>query len=211
MNGTKALYFEEHCRARGQAYLRFDYSGHGASDGNFEDGTIGSWAQDAIFMLDNIVRGPALLVGSSMGGWMAFLVARARPKRIHSLIGIAAAPDFTEDIYERLPPDLRADLHANGFAAIPNDYSDTPYHFPLAFYEEAKAHHVLNGAALPDIPMHLFQGGKDLDVLPDTPARIQAALTDHTITVSMIDDGDHRLSRPQDLALIESQIAAMSA
>ena len=147
-----------------------------------------------------------------MGGWMAFLIAKARPTKIKALIGIAAAPDFTEDIYTRLPDDLRSNLHQNGFAAIPNDYSDEPYHFSLSFYEEAKNHMILTGQMPPlNFPIHLFQGDQDKDVLPDTPAKIKTALPTANITVTHIKNGDHRLSTPDDLELINQKIIAFSS
>ena len=142
---------------------------------------------------------------------MAFLIAKARPKSIKALIGIAAAPDFTKDIYQRLSDTQRADLHANGFASIPNDYSDEPYHFPLAFYEEAKNHMILTGEMPPlTFPIHLFQGGQDKDVLPDTPNKIKVSLPDATITVTHIENGDHRLSKPDNLKLINKKIVEFS-
>lgn len=212
MTGTKAQYFEDQCIARGQAYLRFDYSGHGKSGGTFETGSIGQWASDARAILDHInPTQPAIIIGSSMGGWMAFLLAKARPNKIKALIGIAAAPDFTEDIYQRLSDTQRSSLHTNGFAAIPNDYSDEPYHFPLAFYEEAKNHMILTGEIPPlNFPIHLFQGDQDKDVLPNTPDKIKTALPDATITVTHIENGDHRLSTPDDLHLINEKIMEFS-
>jgi len=212
MTGTKAQYFEGQCIAHGQAYLRFDYSGHGKSEGDFNDGTIGQWAGDAIAILDHIApTQPIILVGSSMGGWMAFLIAKARPDKVKALIGIAAAPDFTEDIYARLNDEQRDDLHTNGFAAIPNDYSDEPYHFPLAFYEEAKNHMILTGEMPPlNFPIHLFQGGQDKDVLPDTPDKIKTALPDANITITHIENGDHRLSTPDNLKIINEKIKEFS-
>lgn len=212
MTGTKAQYFEDQCIKRGQAYLRFDYSGHGKSGGTFETGAIGQWASDARAVLDHIApEKPIIVVGSSMGGWMAFLLAKYRPKKIKALIGIAAAPDFTEDIYARLSENQRKDLHEKGFASIPNDYSDAPYHFPLTFYEEAKNHMILTGD-MPslDFPIHLFQGTQDKDVLPDTPDKIKAALPDTNITVTQIENGDHRLSTPDDLTLIDQKIQEFS-
>jgi pimeloyl-ACP methyl ester carboxylesterase len=141
-----------------------------------------------------------------MGGWMAFLIARARPDRVKAIIGIAAAPDFTEDIYNSLSDKQKSDLHEKGYASVPNDYSTEPYHYSKKFYEEAKSHHVLNGIGIPDIPIHLIQGREDKDVLPDTPDRIRKALNTHNIDITMINDGDHRLSRPQDLIVISRVI-----
>ena len=121
MQGTKAEYLEQQCKARGQAYVRFDYSGHGQSQGEFDDGTIGSWLGDATDILDHVASGPVVLVGSSMGGWIALLLAQKRAAMMHALIGIAAAPDFTEDIYCRLNGAQRQELEENGVAYVPND------------------------------------------------------------------------------------------
>lgn len=208
MNGTKAVFFEEECIKRAQSYIRFDYSGHGQSAGDFADGTIGVWADDAVFIADHVVKEKDIIaVGSSMGGWMAFLLAKHRPERVKAIIGIAAAPDFTQDIYDKLSDTQKRDLHDTGFANVPNDYSDEPYHYSKAFYDESLRHFVLNGADIPDIPITLIQGGADKDVLPDTPDKIQSALPNHAIEIVMINDGDHRLSRPQDLDVTDRLIA----
>lgn len=211
MRGSKATGFEALARARGQAYLRFDYSGHGQSEGEFNDGTIGQWASDAIAILDNVAQGPVVLVGSSMGGWMALLTALARPKRVCGLIGIAAAPDFTEEIYSRLNAAQKNDMREKGFASVENDYSDEPYYFPQHFYEEAKTHLILNKNHHLPFPVHLFQGMCDIDVKPETVAAIQKGFSTSKITTTYIEDGDHRLSRPEDIALIDSKIKEMSA
>lgn len=210
MNGTKALYFENACIARGQSFIRFDYGGHGQSDGAFQDGTIGAWANDALYILDHVVKDDTIIaLGSSMGGWMAFLLAKHRPKRIHAIIGIAAAPDFTQDIYNSLSDQQKSDLHTKGFASVANDYSTEPYHYSKSFYDKSLNHFVLNGADIPDIPITLVQGGADKDVLPDTPDKIKTALPNHNIQVIMIEDGNHRLSRLQDLAMIDKVISDM--
>ncbi len=210
MSGTKATYLEEQCRARGQAYVRFDYSGHGESDGEFNEGRIGSWAEDAVAILDHVVQGEAVLVGSSMGGWMAFLVAMMRPERIKGLIGIAAAPDFTEEIYARLSPEQKNNMDTQGFAMVENDYSDEPYYFPKDFYDEAKEHLVLGRKPRWGFPVHLFQGMQDKDVLPETAGRIQEAFAGVQIDVTYVEDGDHRLSRDKDLQAIDRIVRNMS-
>src|SRR6266496_1562546 len=123
MTGTKALFLEEHCRRRGQAYLRFDYFGHGASSGDFALGTIGRWREDAVAVVDSLAEGPQILVGSSMGGWIMLLAALARPERIAALIGIAAAPDFTEELLpKRLSAEQRREIEERGAVTLPSDY-----------------------------------------------------------------------------------------
>lgn len=210
MNGTKATYLEEQCKARGQGYVRFDYSGHGLSGGTFEEGTIGRWLKDALAILDHVAQGPVVLVGSSMGGWIALLVARSRGAMVKALIGIAAAPDFTEDIYCRLNGAQRQELEENGVAYVPNDYSDQPYAFTKEFYSEAKNHLLLTETRSVDYPMRFIQGGQDEDVPWQTAVKIQNAYEGAESDIVIVEDGDHRLSRPEDLDLIDKEIKSVS-
>lgn len=210
MSGTKAMYLEEQCRARGQGYLRFDYSGHGESGGEFEDGTIGSWLEDALAVLDHVTRDPVVLVGSSMGGWIALLAAQERGGLVKGLIGIAAAPDFTEEIYARLNGAQRQELEENGVAYVDNDYSDEPYAFSKNFYEEAKDHLLLGKTRPVDYPMRFIQGGQDKDVPWQTAVKIQNAFKGKESDIVIIEDGNHRLSRPEDLELIDKEIKSIS-
>lgn len=208
MGGTKAIYLEEQCRMRGQAYLRFDYSGHGDSEGEFEDGTIGDWAADALAVLDHVNPKSVILVGSSMGGWMALLIAKARPDMVKALVGIAAAPDFTEDMFARLDDEQRAEMMAKGFVKVPNDYSDEPYHYSRQFYEEAKAHLVLGSKNEVSYPIRLVHGKQDVDV-PWALAEKTKASYQGDVEIIYVEDGDHRLSRPQDLELIDSVVQSL--
>ena len=207
MNGTKASDLESRCRARGQGYLRFDYSGHGLSGGTFEEGTIGAWAQDALDILENIhPHGPVVVVGSSMGGWMALLLALRSPERMAGLIGIAAAPDFTDDLFEnRLDEHQKKELFEKGVVYVENDYSDEPYVFTRAFYEDAKQHRILTQSRHFDFPVILIQGKKDLDVHWRTAETIKNYLTGR-VEIVYVEEGDHRLSRPQDLDLIDGEV-----
>lgn len=210
MNGTKANYLETQCAARGQGYVRFDYSGHGQSEGQFEDGTIGSWAQDAMDILDHVANGPVIVVGSSMGGWIALLLAKERSGTVQGVVGIAAAPDFSEDLFDRLTPQQQEVLMTEGFVEVPNDYSDTPYHYTKAFYEEAKAHLLLDTPRVIDFPMRLLQGMQDQDVPWETAVKIQKNYSGADVDVLFVDDGDHSLSRPEDLELINREIMSLS-
>jgi len=141
MTGGKALALETFCRNRDQAYLRFDYFGHGQSSGTFEDGTIGRWADDAVFALDNLTEGPQVLVGSSMGGWIMLLAAVARPERVAGLVGTAAAPDFTEDLIPaQLTAEQLAEMDRDGFTEIPNCYDDEPYRIAKSLIDEGRDH-----------------------------------------------------------------------
>jgi pimeloyl-ACP methyl ester carboxylesterase len=214
MEGTKALSLQALCEGRGQAFMRFDYSGHGASGGAFEDGTIGSWAGDAAAVLDHVLAQDAapqkvLLVGSSMGGWIALLLANLRAAQVCGLIGIAAAPDFTEDMFGRLSEAQRAEMADVGFIKVPNDYSDEPYHYSQHFYEEAKAHLLFGTAQEARIPMRLIHGKQDVDVPYQLALKTKEAYSGD-VEILFVDDGDHRLSRPHDLELLGRVVETIS-
>lgn len=209
MNGTKATYLEEKCKERGQAYIRFDYSGHGQSEGEFEDGKIGDWAQDALDIFDMINPDKAVIIGSSMGGWIALLLAQKRAQKLCGLIGIAAAPDFTDDMYARLTEEQREELVKNGFVKIPNDYSDEPYHYSQNFYDESKMHYLLDMPHIAPCPMRLFQGLDDTVVLPEHAYKIKDNYTGD-VQVIEVEGGDHSLSRPEDLVRLDEMAARLS-
>ncbi|MGE0726109.1 MAG: alpha/beta fold hydrolase [Alphaproteobacteria bacterium] len=165
MTGTKAVALERHCRERGRAFLRFDYRGHGASTGAFADGTIGAWAGDAVAAIDALTEGPQLLVGSSMGGWLMVLAALARPARVAGLVGIAAAPDFTDDLmWDEMPEPVRRALLRDGVWHEPSQYSETPYPITLRLIEEGRQHFVLRAAIPLSCPVRLLHGVEDRDV-----------------------------------------------
>nr|WP_207480538.1 alpha/beta hydrolase [Arenibaculum pallidiluteum] len=202
MTGTKALALEAHCRARGRAFLRFDYQGHGASGGRFEDGTIGSWTEDALAALDAETEGPQILVGSSMGGWIMLLAALARPERVAGLVGIAAAPDFTEDlIWDLLPPDQRARMLAEGRIEEPSQYGE-PLVYTRALVEDGRRRLLLRAQIPFAGPVRLLHGQRDPDVPWQTALRLAERLDGEDVTTVLVKDGDHRLSRPQDLDLL---------
>ncbi len=210
MGGTKALYLEEKCRERGQAYLRFDYSGHGLSEGLFEDGTIGAWTQDAIDVLNHVSpSGPAVIAGSSMGGWIALLVARQWKGMLQGIAGIAAAPDFTEEIYSRLSDSQKHDLAAKGAIAVVGDEGAEPFAFSRRFYEEAGNHLVLGTHRNIDFPMRLIHGMQDKEVPWETALKIEKNFTGGEVNVVFVQDGGHRLSRPEDLDLIDREIRSL--
>ncbi len=211
MMGTKATYLEQQCQNRGQGYIRFDYSGHGESEGVFRDGTIGSWSSDALAVFDYLVDREALLVGSSMGGWIALLIAHQRTENIQGVIGVAAAPDFTEDIFNNLDQQQQKTLLDEGLLLLPNDYSDEPYEITRIFYEDGKKHLLLAKSHDVNFPIHLVQGKKDLDVPWQTALNIQKAYGESTVSITFVDDGDHRLSRLQDLERIDECIRKMSS
>ena len=206
MGGGKAVALEEHCRGRGLAYIRFDCRGHGASSGRFEELTIGDWAADVLAVLDRVVEGPCVLVGSSMGGWLALLAALARPGRVVGLVGIAAAPDFTADLIRpRLPPEAAARLEAEGLILMPSTYGE-PYPITRRLLEEGERHLLLRGPIPLRVPVHLLHGQEDADVPWQTALRLAARLESAAVTVELVKDGEHRLSRPEDLRRIAAAL-----
>ncbi|MBM3482132.1 MAG: alpha/beta hydrolase [Alphaproteobacteria bacterium] len=212
MTGIKATALERHCRETGRAFLRFDYRGHGQSDGRFEDGTIGSWLEDATAVFDELTSARQILVGSSMGGWIAVLLARARPERVHALIGLAAAPDFTEDLSKSgLDSKAREALERDGVAYLPSDYGDRPYPITRALIEDGRSHLVLRSTIGFSRPVHLIQGMRDPDVPWVTALRLAECLESQSVVVTLVKDGDHRLSRPEDLARLFDAVDAMAA
>jgi len=207
MNGAKALALEAHCVARGRAFLRFDYQGHGESTGRFEDGTIGQWTADAVAALTALTDGPQVLVGSSMGGWIMLLAARAHPGRVAGLVGIAAAPDFTEDlIWGRLDPRQRAALMADGIIHAPSEYDAVPTPITRALIEDGRHHLLLDRPVAVHCPVRLLHGMRDPDVPFGRALRLADALLSADVEVRLIKDGDHRLSRPQDLAILSATV-----
>ena len=203
MDGTKAVALEAHCQAQGRAYLRFDYQGHGQSSGAFTDGTIGKWSEDAIDVLDNLTDGPQILVGSSMGGWIMLLAALARPERVAGLVGIAAAPDFTEALmWKGFSSEIRDTLLRDRIYHQPSEYADSPYPITMELIEDGRERLLLDKTINIDCPVHLFQGIED-DAVPWEHAHdISRQLKTSDVTTTFIKDGDHRLSREEDLAKI---------
>ena len=199
MTGGKALELERHCAARGQGFCRFDYRGHGASGGRFEEGAIGDWLEDALAILDQVVAGPVVLVGSSMGGWIMLLVALARPERVRGLVGLAAAPDFTEDLIRPvLTPAQAVQLAREGVLLAPSAYGE-PTPVTGRLLADGARHLVLRQPLPIRVPVHLLHGQADPDVPWQTALRLAACLESPAVTVELVKDGEHRLSRPEDL------------
>lgn len=211
MTGSKALALEELCKSRGQAFLRFDYRGHGASSQAFAEGCIGDWADDALLALDRLTQGPQVLVGSSMGGWIMLLTALARPERVAGLVGIAPAPDFTETlVWKELTPHQQAQLMEQGFVEIPSDYGDKPYVITKRLIEDGRQRLLLDKAPLPiKVPVRIIQGILDKDVPWQTALRIQDAVESQDVDVTLVKNGGHRLSEPQDLDRLKRTVAAL--
>ena len=201
MTGTKALFLEEYCRRRGQAYLRFDYFGHGASSGDVALGTIGRWRDDAVAVIDSLTEGPQILVGSSMGGWIMLLAALARPERVAALVGIAAAPDFTEELlWPRLSPEQRRAIEEQGAVTLPSDYDPAGYLYTRALIEDGRRHLLLGGPIPLDMPVRLLHGLADASVPWRLSLRLAKRLTSRDVAVTLVKGGDHRLSSEPDLA-----------
>ncbi|MCC9621023.1 alpha/beta hydrolase [Thalassospira sp. MA62] len=207
MTGTKATHLEAHCARQGLAYTRFDYSGHGQSSGKFTEGTIGKWAQDAIAILDEIAVGPQILVGSSMGGWIMLLAALARPEKVKGLVGIAAAPDFTEDLmWAQFSDTQKKTMMDTGQLVEPTDYDDTPYILTRDLIEDGRNQLLLRTPINLTIPVRLVQGMQDADVPWQTAIRLTEALVTEDVQVDLIKTGDHRLSEPDQLDVITRHI-----
>ena len=211
MTGTKALALADWARRTGRAFVRFDCSGHGRSSGRFEEGAIGDWFADALAVLNLLTGGPQVLVGSSMGGWLALLLARAVPGRVRGLVGIAAAPDFTEDsMWAQATEAQRTALLRDGFIQRPGDYGDDPYVITRRLIEEGRAHLVLRGPLSLPFPVRLLHGTADADVPPAVALRLLDHATSPDIRLTLVKDADHRFSSPACLALIETAISEVS-
>ncbi len=208
MNGSKALALEDLCRERGHAFLRFDYQGHGASSGDFTEGTIGLWAEDALATFDALTVGPQVLVGSSMGGWLILLTALARPQRVTGLVGIAAAPDFTEDLLPQSLTDEHLNmLESDGIAIIPSD-DEAPYTITKLLLDEGANHTLLREEIALDCPVQLLHGLEDTSVPWERSLTLQDRLRSEDVDVTLIKGGDHRLSRDHDLKRLQKTAAS---
>jgi pimeloyl-ACP methyl ester carboxylesterase len=215
MQGTKALALDAWALQRSRACVRFDYSGHGESGGAFTDGTIGRWLEEAVAVFDQFCRGPQVVIGSSMGGWIALLLARELAKRatraasLAGMVLIAPAPDFTEELmWKCFSPEARREIETKGAWLRPSEYGE-PYPITRGLIEEGRYHLLLGSAIDVGCPVHILQGGQD----PDVPWRHAFALAHRLpaddVVLTMIQDGDHRLSRPQDIARIIAAVAEM--
>ena len=209
MQGTKALWLDAWAQARGQAFLRFDYSGHGESEGAFEDGCIGDWAEDAQAVIEALTDGPVVLVGSSMGGWISLLLARQMGARARGLVGIAAAPDFTKNGFEAGFTDAqRAEMAATGRVALPSEYGD-PYVITNRLIEDGARHLVLESPLPLPMPVRLLQGTADADVPVDWALRLLDHAQGEDIHLTLVKGADHRFSTPECLALIGQAVSEL--
>lgn len=212
MTGTKATALEAFCRERGQAFVRFDYRGHGESSGAFEDGTIGLWTGDALAVIDRLTEGPVVVAGSSMGGWIALLAALARRGRVRGLIGVAAAPDFTRRMMEEEFDDAqRVALARDGRVAIASPYDPRPYVVTRRLIEDGDSRCLLDAPIPLSCPVRLLHGMRDESVPWRISLRIAERLEGADVAVTLVKDGDHRLSESADIRRLLAAAAELSA
>jgi pimeloyl-ACP methyl ester carboxylesterase len=214
MKGTKALALDAWAAEHGRACVRFDYSGHGESGGKFIDGTIGRWLEESLAVFEQSCRGPQVVIGSSMGGWMALLLAREVAKRakdasLAGLVLIAPAPDFTQELmWKGFSPEIRREIEEKGVWMRPSQYGDgSPYPITRALIEEGRNHLLLGSSIEVGCPVRILQGAKDPDVPWQHAFALVHRLPADDVVLTMIQDGDHRLSRPQDIARLLAAVA----
>ena len=212
MTGAKAMALDEACANAGRPFVRFDYLGHGASSGEFRAGTIGRWRDDTLAVLDELTTGPQIVVGSSMGGWLALLAAMARPERVSGLVLVAPAPDFTEAlVWASMTAAQREALLRDGVLLEPSEYSAEPYAITLKLIEEGR-HHLILDAGIPfNGPVRILHGMKDADVPWRHSLRLIEALKTADVTMTLYKTGDHRLSGPAQLADLCAAVEALAA
>jgi pimeloyl-ACP methyl ester carboxylesterase len=217
MQGTKALALDGWAAAHGRACVRFDYSGHGESGGSFIDGTVGRWLEESLAVFDQFCAGPQVVIGSSMGGWMALLLARALARRkaavpratVAGLVLIAPAPDFTEALmWKGFSPEVRQQITDNGVWLRPSEYGE-PYPITRRLIEEGRDHLLLGSAIEVGCPIRILQGAQDPDVPWQHAFALAHRLPSDDVVLTMIQDGDHRLSRPQDIARIIAAVTEL--
>lgn len=202
--GSKARYVHNLCQTLNLPFVRFDYTGHGESSGCFEEGNLSLWLEDTLAVIDKLTEGPQILVGSSMGAWLMVLAALRRPARIKALIGIAAAPDFTDD-FSLLTEIQQRDLAAQGFCEIPS-HEGAPYKITQQFIQDSQQHRILNGSIPLDCPVHLLHGLADESVAWQQSVRLAEQLRSQAVEVLLLKGGDHRLSAEPQLHILERVI-----
>lgn len=206
MEGTKAIHLEAWAKTQGMAFLRFDYSGHGQSSGAFEDGAIGDWAEDAYEAIETLTSGPQILVGSSMGGWISSILISKMREKIAGFVGIAAAPDFTEDsMWAGFSDGQRAELAKSGKVSLPSDYSE-PYVITKRLIEDGRQNLVLRKPLIANFPVRLLQGTDDADVDLSVALRLLEHVQGDNVRLTLVKGADHRFSTPECLSLIETAI-----
>jgi pimeloyl-ACP methyl ester carboxylesterase len=216
MRATKASFLDEYAGKAGRTYLRFDYSGHGESSGEFEDGTIGAWLEESLAIIRAESEGPQILIGSSMGGWLALLCAQAlvasgEARRLAGLVLIAPAADMTERlIWDHLSPELREEIEKTGRCFLPSYYSASPYPITRGLIEEGRKHLILGGTVRTHCPVHILQGMNDVDVPWTHASLLVEHLAGDPVVLTLVKDADHRFSRPSDLMLLAQAIDSVA-
>ena len=214
MAGTKAVALDGWAAEHGRACVRFDYSGHGESGGQFVDGTIGRWSEEALAVFDTVCKGPTVAVGSSMGGWIALLLARALKRRgtpLRGLVLIAPAPDFTEELmWKGFPDAVKREIDIDGVWMRPSEYGD-PYPITRGLIEDGRKHLLLGASIDVGCPVRILQGAQDPDVPRRHAFRLTECLPTDDVVLTMVQDGDHRLSRPQDIARLLATVGELSS
>nr|KAF6381072.1 abhydrolase domain containing 10, depalmitoylase [Pipistrellus kuhlii] len=203
MMGTKALAIEEFCKSLGHAYIRFDYSGIGKSEGNFEECTLGKWRKDVLSIIDDLAEGPQILVGSSLGGWLMFHAAIARPQKVVALVGVAAAVDVLVTKFNQLPVEVQKEIELKGVWSIPSKYSEEGvYHIQHSFIQEAKHHCLLHSPIPVNCPVRLLHCMED-DVVPwHTSVQVADRVVSTNVDVILRKHGDHRMKEKADIHLL---------
>ncbi len=210
MTGTKVTALDAHCREAGRSFVRFDYTGHGLSSGEFVEGGIGGWTEDAVAVLDEVAEGPQVLVGSSMGGWIMLLAALARPERVCGLVGVAAAPDFTEDlIWSALSPEARREIETRGKWIRPSEYDEAGYPITRHLIEEGRENLLLRGPIAIRCPVRLIHGLEDESVPWEVSRKLMGALDSGDVSLTLVKGGDHRLLEPADIGRLIGTIEAL--
>ncbi|MBX3445886.1 MAG: alpha/beta hydrolase [Parvibaculaceae bacterium] len=210
MTGTKAEALAAWARGADRHFLRFDYYAHGQSSGEFRKATIGRWREDALAAIDALAEGPQVLIGSSMGGWMALLAALARPERVKGLVLIAPAPDFTEELmWKGFAEEIKEALTRDGIYREPSDYSDEPYEITMKLIDEGRGHLILDAPIPLTCPVRILQGMKDPDVPWAHAMRLVDALQSTDVTINLSKSGDHRLSTPDDIARLAQVVETL--
>lgn len=208
MKGTKATALDHLAAAKGWPFLRFDYFAHGESSGSLAEARIGRWRADALAVIDSLSQEPLILIGSSMGGWMALLAALARPKRIAGLVLIAPAADFTQTLmWPKLSETAQTQLRQGGTYALPSSYELAPFPLTLSFFDEAREHLILNRPLPVEGPVRILQGMQDPDVPWGHALKVAQAISSADLTVTLIKQGDHRLSSPADIARLSDTVS----
>ncbi|XP_010884205.1 mycophenolic acid acyl-glucuronide esterase, mitochondrial isoform X3 [Esox lucius] len=203
MNGQKAEALEEFCRSLGHSFLRFDYTGHGLSEGVFSEGTIGTWKKDVLFVLDELAEGPQIMVGSSMGGWLMLLAAIARPEKTAALVGISTAADHLVTAFKSMPLEVRKEIEEKGVMRVPTKYSEGGvYTFTVDFLKEAENHCVLQSPIPTTCPVRLIHGMKDADVPWHVSMQVAESVLSADVDVILRRNGQHRMSEKDDIRLI---------